>query len=109
VTAGQSEGTVAIRGGTVPVVAGEELTALVPVLAGDSRMIVVVDPRAAFPPETGEPIATLVARADGSVLGRVPLVVPEVPPAPASSGPWWVRAGAAVGGAVADAIGALAG
>jgi hypothetical protein len=32
-----------------------------------------------------------------------------VPPAPASSGPWWLRAGAAVGGAVADAVRAFSG
>jgi serine-type D-Ala-D-Ala carboxypeptidase (penicillin-binding protein 5/6) len=109
VTAGQPEGTVDIRGGTVTVVAGSELTALLP--AGDVavRTTVVADPRAAFPPEAGSSVGTLVARADGAVLGRVPLVVPDVPPAPSSSGPWWLRAGAAVGGAVADAVRALSG
>jgi D-alanyl-D-alanine carboxypeptidase (penicillin-binding protein 5/6) len=109
VTAGQPEGVVDIRGGTVTVVAGSDLVALRPVDAAAVRTTVVVDPRAAFPPATGSSVGTLVARADGSVLGRVPLVVPEVPPAPASSGPWWLRAGAAVGGAVADAVRALAG
>jgi len=109
VAAGQPEGTVAIRGGSVQVVAGADLSATLPVIEGDIRTTVVIDPHAAFPPEPGEPVGTLVARANGAVLGRVPLVVPEVPPAPASSGPWWIRAGVAVGGAVADAIHALAG
>jgi D-alanyl-D-alanine carboxypeptidase (penicillin-binding protein 5/6) len=109
VAAGQPEGTVAIRGGMVEVVAGRELTASVPVAGSDIRTSVVIDPRAAFPPEPGEPVGALVARGGGSVLGRVPLIVPVVPPAPSSSGPWWVRASVAVGGAVADAIDALAG
>lgn len=108
VVAGQPEGTVGIRGGSVQVVAGEELSALLPVIEGDIRTSVAVDPRAAYPPEPGETVATLVVRADGGVLGRVALIVPEVPPAPASSGPWWVRAAVAVGGALADAIHALA-
>jgi D-alanyl-D-alanine carboxypeptidase (penicillin-binding protein 5/6) len=106
---GQPEGTVAIRGGSVQVVAGQELVALAPVADGAVHSSVAVDPRAAFPPSVGEPVATLVARANGTVLGRVPLVVPEVPPAPASSGPWWVRATGALGGAVVDAVRSIAG
>jgi hypothetical protein len=43
-----------------------------------------------------------------AVLGRVPLIVPAVPPAPATSGPWWLRAAGAVGGAVIDGVRALA-
>jgi serine-type D-Ala-D-Ala carboxypeptidase (penicillin-binding protein 5/6) len=109
VAAGQPEGTVKIKGGTVQVAAAEDLAALLPVSGGDLRTTVVIDPRAAYPPEVGEPVASIVVRADGAVLGRVPLVVPAVPPAPASSGPWWVRAAGAVGGAVGDAIRALAG
>ena len=108
VAAGQPEGTVGIRGGSVQVAAGSELTASVPVVESDIRTTVVVDPHAAFPPELGEPVGTLVVHVDDAVLGRVPLVVPAVPPAPASSGPWWVRAAGAVGGAVLDAIRALA-
>jgi serine-type D-Ala-D-Ala carboxypeptidase (penicillin-binding protein 5/6) len=109
VTAGQPEGAVDIRGGTVTVVAAGDLVALRPIDDGPVRTTIVVDPRAAFPPPAGSSVGVLVARADGSVLGRVPLVVPDVPPAPASSGPWWVRAGAAVGGAVADAVRAFSG
>jgi D-alanyl-D-alanine carboxypeptidase len=108
VAATQPQGTVAIRGGTVPVVAAAALTAAIPVAGADIRTTVAVDPRAAFPPRPGETVGALVARAGGTVLGRVPLIVPAVPPAPASAGPWWLRAGIAVGAAVADAIHALA-
>jgi hypothetical protein len=69
---------------------------------------VAVDARAAFPPRPGETVGALVARAGGTVLGRVPLIVPVVPPPPASEGPWWLRAGIAVGAAVADAIHGMA-
>jgi D-alanyl-D-alanine carboxypeptidase (penicillin-binding protein 5/6) len=107
IAAGQSEGVVAIRGGSVPVVAGDELTALVPNDA-DIRIATLVDPRSAFPPPPGDQVGTVVARSREGVLGRVPLVVSDVPPAPASSGPWWVRTAVAVSGAVADAVHALA-
>ena len=109
IAAGQSLGTVEIRGGTVPVVAGSDLEALVPVReAGDLVQRPVIDPRAAFPPAPDEQVGVLVITRGTVVLGRVPLVVPSVPPAPATSGPWWARAGGAVGGAVVDGIRALA-
>jgi len=107
--AGESVGTVPIRGGTVPVIAGTDLEALVPVRdTGEPVERTIVDPRAAFPPAPGEQVGILVVRSGASVLGRVPLVVPSVPPAPAASGPWWARAAGAVGGAVVDGIRALA-
>ena len=109
VGAGESVGTVPIRGGTVPVIAGSDLEALVPVGDGSEPVErTIVDPRAAFPPAPGEQVGLLVVRSGASVLGRVPLVVPSVPPAPATSGPWWARAAGAVGGAVVDGIRALA-
>lgn len=109
VTAGDPLGTVAIRGGTVPVVAGADLDALVPVREdAEVQNRSVIDPRAAFPPAPGERIGLLVVHAGPEVLGRVPLVVPAVPPAPATSGPWWLRAAGAVGGAVIDGVRALA-
>ena len=109
VAAGDPLGMVAIRGGTVPVVAGAELDALVPVREDtDVQNRSVIDPRAAFPPAPGERIGLLVVHAGPEVLGRVPLVVPSVPPAPATSGPWWLRSAGAVGGAVIDGIRALA-
>jgi D-alanyl-D-alanine carboxypeptidase (penicillin-binding protein 5/6) len=109
VAAGASSGTVPIRGGTVPVVAADDLTRLVPVRPSEDRSEqVVVDPRAAFPPAPGERVATLVVRDGEVVLGSVPLLVPAVPPPPASHGPWWARAAAAVTGAMVDAIEGLA-
>jgi D-alanyl-D-alanine carboxypeptidase (penicillin-binding protein 5/6) len=108
VAAGTSVGAVAIRGGTVPVVAERDLTRLVPVRSTERTEQVVVDPRAAFPPAPDDRIATLVVRDGDTVLGSVPLLVPDVPPPPASSGPWWTRAADAVGGAAVDAVEALA-
>jgi D-alanyl-D-alanine carboxypeptidase (penicillin-binding protein 5/6) len=109
VTAGASAGTAALRGGTVPVVAAEDLTRLVPVHSdADRSEQVVIDPRAAFPPAPGDRVGQLVVREGDVVLGAVKLVVPSVPPAPASTQPWWARAATAVGGAVVDAVEALA-
>ncbi len=109
VNAGDPVGDAAIRGGTVPVVAASDLTALVPVHDEDDRtQRVVVDPGAAFPPATDERVATLVVSSGGQVLGQVPLIVPVVPPPPQTAGPWWLRAGDAVAGAVADAVRAVA-
>jgi len=102
-------GTVEVRGGTVPVVAGRDLEALVPVReTGDVVQRPVVDRKAAFPPAPDEQVGYLVVHTGAVVLGRVPLVVPSVPPAPARSGPWWARAAGAVGSAVVDGIRALA-
>jgi len=109
VGAGEPAGTVQIRGGTVPVITGVDLEALVPVRDAEEPMErTIVDPRAAFPPVPGEQVGVLVVRSGASVLGRVPLVVPSVPPAPATSGPWWARAAGAIGGAVVDGVRALA-
>jgi D-alanyl-D-alanine carboxypeptidase (penicillin-binding protein 5/6) len=108
VHAGDAAGEVGIRGGTVPVVAASDLTALVPVHDDDRSQHVVVDPRAAFPPTTDERVATLVLRAGTDVLGQVALIVPAVPPPPTAEGPWWVRAAGAVGGAFGDAVRAVA-
>ena len=108
VAAGAPVGAIAIRGGTVPVIAARDLTRLVPVRSSERSEQVVVDPRAAFPPAPDDRVATLVIREGDIVLGSVPLLVPDVPPPPATSGPWWTRAAGAVGGAVVDAVEALA-
>ncbi len=109
VQAGDAAGEVDIRGGTVPVVAASNLTALVPVRDDDDRVHhLVVDPRAAFPPTVDERVATLVVREGTDTLGHVPLIVPAVPPPPATEGPWWVRTAGAVAGAFGDAVRAIA-
>ena len=108
VAAGSSMGAVAIRGGTVPVVASRDLERLVPVRSDDRTQRIVVDPRAAFPPLPNERVATLVVRDGDAVIGTVPLSVPVVPAPPASEGPWWARAASAVGGAVVDTVESIA-
>jgi serine-type D-Ala-D-Ala carboxypeptidase (penicillin-binding protein 5/6) len=108
VHAGDAAGEATIRGGTVPVVAGADLSALVPVADDGRAQRVVVDPRAAYPPAPDERVGTLVFAAGPAVLGSVPLIVSDVPPPPTATGPWWARTADAVGGAVADAVRAVA-
>ena len=68
----------------MPVVAGAELAALVPIDAiDDVRERIVVDPTAAFPPAPGERVGTLDRSIPGITVGAVPLVVSTVPPAAA--------------------------
>lgn len=108
VHAGDDAGDAAIRGGTVPVIAADGLTALVPIADDGRAQHVVVDPRAAYPPRAHERVATLVFAAGSTIIGTVPLVVSDVPPPPIATGPWWVRTADAVAGAVADAVRAIA-
>jgi len=105
---GDPAGTLAIEGGTVPVVAGATLEALVPLDAPQPSSRAVADPAAAFPPAPGEQVGSLAVRIDSQLMGRAPLVVPAVPPAPASAGPWWARTVEAIAGGVVDAVRALA-
>lgn len=111
VRAGEAIGTVAIRGGTVPVEAERAVTALVPTaLLGRVQERVVVSPRAVFPPEAGERVGTFKVTIPGVSLGSSPLLVSTVPPPPAAGDdPWWVRAADAVGRALGDAIEGLVG
>lgn len=109
VRAGEPLGSVRIRGGTVPVVAAETLTALVPAGSADAtERQLVVDPGAAFPPAPGTPVGTLRIRAPGFTVGTVPMLVDRVPPAPAEQGPWWARTAATVGRALMRAVAGLA-
>jgi D-alanyl-D-alanine carboxypeptidase (penicillin-binding protein 5/6) len=103
---GDPRGVVRIRGGSVPVVAGAGLRAWVPV-TGSLRETVTVDPRAAFPPAPGEPIATLRVDAPAAAVGRVPLVARSVPPPPEMTGPWWARVAASVWDSLTGAVRAL--
>ena len=108
-TPGADQGTLRIRGGSVPVVAGTELTALVPTRAlGGVRRRAVAAPDAAFPPPPGSRVGTLTISIPGLTIGSVPLLVSSVPPPPASGGPWWARAAGSVGRAVAGAVRAAA-
>jgi D-alanyl-D-alanine carboxypeptidase (penicillin-binding protein 5/6) len=108
-TVGADEGTLRIRGGEVPVVAGQDLTALVPTRTlGSVRRRVVASPDAAFPPAPGSEVGTLTVSVPGLTIGSVPLLVSTVPPPPATSGPWWARAAGSIGRAVAGAIDAMA-
>jgi D-alanyl-D-alanine carboxypeptidase len=108
-TVGADEGSLRIRGGEVPVVAGADLTALVPTRTlGGLRRRVIASPDAAFPPAPGSTVGTLTVSVPGLTIGSVPLVVSTVPPPPATSGPWWARAAGSIGRAVAGAIDAIA-
>lgn len=111
VTAGEPNGVVTLPGGSVPVEAGADLSALVPIAAlADTSEHVVVVPSAAYPPAPGERVARLKITLPGLTVGSVPLVVSSVPPPPPiDDGPWWTRAAAAVADAVRSAVGAVQG
>jgi D-alanyl-D-alanine carboxypeptidase (penicillin-binding protein 5/6) len=105
---GGDEGTLAIRGGAVPVVAGAQLTALIPTASIDHlRQRISAYPHAAFPPAPGSRVGTLVVSTPELTIGSVPLIVSVVPPPSASSGPWWSRAGISIGRSIAGAIRAI--
>ena len=106
---GDPAGEVAIRGGTVPVIAGGTIAGLVPADAvATAGERVSVDPRAAFPPAPGQQVGTLRVTIPGLTVGAVPLMAAELP-APTRSGdhPWWMNAAGAVGRAVTQAVGGL--
>ncbi len=107
---GEPLGSVRIRGGEVPVVAGAGLEALVSVEGSDPvERILKSSPGAAYPPPSGSVVGSLRLTSSGATLGRVPIVVADlvVPEEPAGS--WWGRAAAAVSGAVATVVDALLG
>ena len=108
VAEGEPLGSVRVRGGEVPVVAGAELDALVSVEgSGAIDRVLTTSDAAAYPPPSGSVVGMLRLTGSGATLGRVPLVaadlgVPEVP-----SGPWWGRAAGAVSRAVTAVIAGL--
>ena len=105
---GEPLGSLRVRGGEVPVVAGDGLDALVWVEAsGATERFLKTSPAAAYPPPTGSVVGTLRLTASGDILGRVPIVAADlgVPEEPA--GPWWGRAAEAVSGAVTAVVTAL--
>jgi D-alanyl-D-alanine carboxypeptidase (penicillin-binding protein 5/6) len=109
--AGQDEGTIGIRGGTVSVSTERGLRALAPVTALDRvRITVVPDPSVAFPPALRDRVGLVRVTVPGRSLGSVPLVVTAVPPPPPTDGrPWWDRAARSVSGAVSGLIHGLLG
>ncbi|HEX6230462.1 MAG TPA: D-alanyl-D-alanine carboxypeptidase family protein [Actinomycetota bacterium] len=105
---GEDLGSVAIDGREVPVVSGATLEALVP--RGERvRRGIEVDEHVRFPPPRGRTIGSVVLSVPGSAVGRVPLVVADVPapPPPEDPGPWWRRAAEAVVDAGAALLRAL--
>ena len=105
---GEPLGSVRVRGGHVPVVAGASLDALVWIEAsGATERFLKTSPAAAYPPPAGSVLGTLRLAASGDTLGRVPIVAADlgVPEEPA--GPWWGRAAEAVSGAVTAVVTAL--
>ncbi|MGZ8566865.1 MAG: hypothetical protein ACXWXS_07420, partial [Actinomycetota bacterium] len=109
VHAGEDLGTVRVRGGTVPVVAGASLEASVPTADLENlEAVVTVSPAAAFPPAPGETVATYTVKAPGLTIGSVPLLVASVPQPPAVEGPWWVRTAISIGRAFRSAVGSVA-
>ena len=101
---GASLGSARVRGGTVPVVAGEQLEALVPLRSGEIDRILRVSPSAAYPPASGSAVGTLRLTLGGVTLGRVPVVVADLPAPRAPGGSWWSRAGGALAGAVGGVV-----
>ncbi len=110
VRAGEELGSVDLVGGRVSVVASADLTVMVPRDHADRvRRTVRVAPEAAFPPQIGDRVATMIVTVPGARLGGVGLIVAAVPAPDPVSGSWWMRGLEALGGAAADAIGAVAG
>jgi serine-type D-Ala-D-Ala carboxypeptidase (penicillin-binding protein 5/6) len=110
VRAGDTLGTVGIRGGAVPVRAADDLGALVAIASlPDVRQTVWIDPHVGFPPTVGQTVGTLAATIGDTTIGTVPIEVEEVPaPISVGDGPWWARAAVSFTGAVVDVVEGLA-
>jgi hypothetical protein len=105
VSEGAPLGSVRVRGGTVPVVAGEELEALVRVQdTGEVERIVTASRSVAYPPASGSEVGTLRVTSGGTVLGQVPVLVADLPPPEEPRGSWWGRAVGAVSSALGSVI-----
>jgi len=107
---GEPLGSVRVRGGEVPVVAGDGLDALVGIAgAGAIERILKTSPAAAYPPPSGSVVGTLRLTSSGTTLGKVPIVVADLGVPEEPTGSWWGRAAGAVSGAVGALVGALFG
>jgi D-alanyl-D-alanine carboxypeptidase (penicillin-binding protein 5/6) len=107
---GQPLGSVAVRGGRVPVVAGKDLALLVRASEqGLVQRVLSTSASVAYPPPSGTVVGSVRVSVSGTILGRVPLLAGALAPPPAPSGPWWGRAAGAVAKAVTTAVGGLFG
>ncbi len=110
VRAGESLGTVGIRGGRVPVEAGSSLELLLP-KGSEGRVTrsLEPDPMAAFPPMAGDVVGQIRIRVGKRPPASAPVVVSSVPPPPLppSAGPWWRRAAGTIAAAVGELVHAL--
>jgi D-alanyl-D-alanine carboxypeptidase (penicillin-binding protein 5/6) len=107
---GEALGSVRVRGGQVPVVAGRRLTALVAVNAADAtERILTVSPDAAYPPPSGSLVGTLRVRSAGATVGTVRILVADLAPPPEPTGSWWGRATEAITQAVTAVVAGMLG
>ena len=107
---GEALGSLRVRGGEVPVVAGERLTALVGIGAGDAiERILSASPAVAYPPPSGSIVGTLRLRSSGATVGAVTVLVADLAPPKEPTGSWWGRAAGALSGAVTAVVAGLLG
>jgi D-alanyl-D-alanine carboxypeptidase (penicillin-binding protein 5/6) len=107
---GEALGSVSVRGGEVPVVAGERLSALVGLGAGDAiERILIASPAVAYPPPSGSVAGTMRLTSSGVTVGRVTVLVADLKPPQEPRGSWWGRAAGALSGAVTAVVAGLLG
>ena len=107
---GEALGSLRVRGGEVPVVAGDQLDALVGVEAGGAiERTLSASPGAAYPPPSGSVVGTLRLTSSGVPLGKVTVLVANLEPPPVPPGSWWGRAADAVSRAVTAVVAGLLG
>jgi D-alanyl-D-alanine carboxypeptidase (penicillin-binding protein 5/6) len=105
---GEALGSVQVRGGEVPVVAGERLTALVGMGAVDAiERILSASPDAAYPPPSGSVVGSMRVTSSGATVGKVRVLVADLDPPAEPTGSWWGRAAGALSGAVTAVVAGL--
>jgi serine-type D-Ala-D-Ala carboxypeptidase (penicillin-binding protein 5/6) len=108
VDVGDPLGSVHVEGGSVPVVAGEELDALV--RRGEAAAVERVfapGRKAVYPVPSGSIVGAVRFTLSGTTLGRVPILAADLPPPDPPSGSWWGRAAGALSDAVSAVVGGL--
>jgi len=105
VAEGASLGSLRIRGGQVPVVAGESLEALVRVAeSAEVERTLTTSSDAAYPPPSGSQVGTLRLALGGETLGRIPVLAADLPAPREPGGSWWGRTAGALAGAVRSVV-----